>query len=288
MINRRFWVVFSVAALGFGGALVPGQVEATPTTELQPSCVEGEVKRLCEIPDQNGDCSLGVIRCEKGSWSPCVARYRKTAERCGLQPHDGLGAPTGDEDCDGLVDEFEPYNPAINCVMYMIDADGDGYGAIGESYDDDPVNGTYGCFCPGKSGAVPLKNGVPAKGKQNLDCGDCRGEGGKLVHPGVTDFFEGQSECLNDLGWKGGIYDYDCSGYEEREHLGINGCDFNESGGCSYSGSGYWAVSSTDDVPKCGTTGFQNTCQPFPQPLADHEKFCYLRSWVHPLPQMCR
>lgn len=288
MIQRRALGVLCAAWTGLWIWTHSGDAWAVSVQGAQRTCVEGEVKELCVLPKQQGDCSLGVIRCVDGRWSPCRARFRKLPERCGRQPTDGLGEATGDEDCDGAVDEFEPNNPAINCVTYMLDKDGDGYGAIGPSYDEDPVKATYGCFCPDQFGKVPLKFGVPAKGKQNLDCGDCSGKEGELVHPGVKDYFTTQSECLSELGWKGGAFDYNCSEEEEPQHLGIHGCDFDKTANCVFSGSGFWAVDTTDEIPACGKRGSQNSCQSWPQTLEGHEDFCYLRQWFHPVLQACR
>lgn len=246
------------------------------------ACSEGEVKELCAIPNQQGDCALGVIRCVQGQWSPCLPRFREIVERCGTQPNDVLGPATGDEDCDGLVDELAPH-PPINCEMYMIDADNDGYGAIGPSYAQDPKNATYGCFC--RDSGVPLDLAVPSNGRHNLDCGDCPGiEDSKLVHPGATNYYEKGSDCLDNLNWKGGKFDYNCNQQAERKHLGVHGCSFDENGSCNYAGSGFWR----GETPACGENGFQNSCMSWPQTLEGHQDFCFIRSWSHPMPQLCR
>lgn len=260
-----------------------------PQTKPKRSCNEGDVQRLCEIPEAQGDCALGVIRCVDGQWSECLPRFRQLQERCGAQPRDKFGLATGDEDCDGSVDELGP-TPPVNCQMYMLDADKDGYGAIGANYADNPMKATYGCFCPSSSGEVPLEFAVPSGGKHNLDCGDCpeHQDKGQLVHPGATEYHELPSECLSKTEWKGGTFDYNCSGESERQHLAIQGCSFDLSKLCGPSGSGYWSPNQVGNIPDCGQLGFFSSCVSWPQVLEGRYDFCYIRNNSHPTVQSCR
>lgn len=272
-----------------GPAFAPQDALGQGLSSSHKSCNEGEVQGLCTIPNAQGDCALGVIRCIKGQWSECLPRFRVLDERCGPQPQDEFGPATGDEDCDGEIDELGP-NPPINCKMYMLDADMDGFGAMGKNYAEDPSKATYGCFCPDASGKVPLAFAVPSNGKHNLDCGDCsriKGQG-HLVYPGATEYYELPSECLGSNNWDGGAYDYNCSGDEEAQFLGIQGCDFDISGFCAASGSGFWNQSHMGNIPECGERGSFSSCLAFPLPLEGREDFCYMRNNAHPQVQHCR
>lgn len=58
-------------------------------------CTAGTT-RTCPVPGQRGPCSVGLRRCEAGSWSACEATTYATPERCDNRL---------DDDCDGDIDE---------------------------------------------------------------------------------------------------------------------------------------------------------------------------------------
>lgn len=237
------------------------------------SCLVGEAEH-CELKGQRGDCAFGIRHCAMGRWGRCEQRFSKTLEHCGQPRKDQMGQAPGDEDCDGEVDEFEPRSIQSTCKIFMVDLDGDGYGAVGPSFEDDPESATWGCFCPSR---VLLPKAVPAgPNRHNKDCGDCPGESGKLVYPGNQKFYEKRSVCLAETGWPGGSYDYNCDNKEELRFLGVHGCEYNAKAECEHVGPGYWAKSGDEKDPACGTYGWRKSCKEY-DPV-DAEPFCVLRS----------
>lgn len=231
--------------------------------DLDCQCLDTKPAELCQVPGKLGDCSLGVRRCKAGRMTPCQSRFSKLQENCISQPPDEFGAPSGDEDCDGQVNELDPTGP-LNCTVYMLDEDEDRWGAIGPSYGEDPVNATHGCFCVLPPG---LSHFVPANGQANRDCGDCQHEG-HFAYPGASTFHEQPSSCLGVVRWAGGPFDYNCDGQQEKRYLGIDtrSCDYSEETKdldekeCVLVGEkkGHWFW---DEVPECGKEGATPHCK---------------------------
>lgn len=221
-------------------------------TDLQDSeceCLIGSNPQTCDLPGQ-GDCKLGKRSCEAGKWGACRPRFaRLTVERCGARS-DLFGKSTGDENCNGKIDELVPTEPS-GCKFYMVDQDQDGQGALGDSANA-PGNKevTFGCFCeqPAGTGWKRTDNRDAA----NLDCGDCDSD----VKDGQTDFFDSASTCLKQIYWKGGAFDYNCTSAEEVEHRGKLYCDFVDDE-CTRI-RGFWSV--LGDPPGCGETGMEGNC----------------------------
>lgn len=210
-------------------------------------CIDRD-QELCSLPGK-GDCSLGKRLCKSGKWAACEPRFARAAhETCGELQTDELGSAIGDEDCDGKVDNHPKLGPdPIHCQFYMIDRDGDGFGAIGANYRDNQVEYSYGCFCKGKA---PNKDMVIAFDETyNQDCGDCEVDG-ELVNPSVTEYFDEPSSCLASLAWTWGPYDYNCSEEEEQAHSSVATCEESEAGTC-IENAGHWSGS----VPYCGELG---------------------------------
>lgn len=211
-----------------------------------PDCeCRHEDQELCALPGK-GDCSLGKRTCNQGQWGACQPRFEAAKqESCGAPREDELGPAIGDEDCDGEIDN----NPAngldpIDCQPYMIDADQDGYGAIGENFSSGAKDYTFGCFCPGR---LPSKELVLAQpGKFNADCGDCE-DTGNLVNPSIRSFHEEPSDCLMQLNWEHGAYDYNCDKQEEQKYTTVATCEKKDSETCEAK-PGLWYLA----VPKCG------------------------------------
>lgn len=223
-------------------------------------CVDGTFEG-CFVPRVKGDCSLGQKLCEGGKAGPCLAIRKPTVERCGVAELDPFNRATGDEDCDGLVDEEDGPEPPEGCKVYHLDQDADTWGALGPSYIEDPLNATHGCFC--KSPPPELSALVLAMypDRVNGDCGDCV-EGGQLVKPTQSLFKSEASACLKSLNWPGGPYDYNCDGREELRfgavHQGSCEPTVHEGGECRWAegASGYWV----DQVRPCGVDGMKPRC----------------------------
>lgn len=214
-------------------------------------CIDQD-QELCSLPAK-GDCSLGKRVCKAGKWSACTPRFAPALrENCGQFQEDELGRALGDEDCDGKVDNHPLGGPApLNCEFYMIDADKDGFGAIGADYAENQVEFTYGCFCKGKAPNADLV--LASQGTHNQDCGDCKEEG-DLVNPAVTEYFDKPSSCLQAQAWDWGEFDYNCSKDQEFEHASVASCEENEEGSC-FGEAGYWSAS----IPGCGQLGRRGT-----------------------------
>lgn len=209
-------------------------------------CLEGQ-QELCKT-DKKGDCALGIRNCEQGQWGACQQRFtRQSHESCATPRIDAFGSAVGDEDCNGTVDD----NPAngldpIDCQMFMMDKDQDGWGAMGLNYNAAHASYTFGCFCPGR---LPSPQLVLAQAdRHNRDCGDCR-DGGARVHPGAKPYRIEGSACLQSLAWRGGQYDFDCSGHEEPEFPRLGECS--EKDGLCRETPGDWG----QRVPACGEQG---------------------------------
>lgn len=204
-------------------------------------CIDQSIER-CSLGGQ-GDCALGLKVCEKGRLSHCKSRFPKqSTEQCGTR-RDGresvLGAATGDENCNGQVDETDWASPRpTGCTLSMMDKDNDGWGAVGQDYakTTNPTKATWGCFC---------QNKAPAGWRQartdtmNRDCGDCV-DGGFEVKPDRSIVpQEEPSRCLESLDSET-PFDYNCSGKHERDpaQSGVFKCEYIEGRGCV--GTGYW------------------------------------------------
>lgn len=209
-------------------------------------CVNGD-EELCLLPAE-GDCKLGKRACARGQWLACAPRFeRLPREVCGLPRKDKFGQAIGDEDCDGKIDNNPgAFKDPIDCKMFMIDRDHDGFGAVGKPFIQAGLDYTHGCFCPNE---VPSPALVPGdKDTVNKDCGDCV-DGGVIVNPNTHAYFEKPSSCLEEVRWKGGAYDYNCDAYQEPKHHTIASCE--PEGNRCKSNSGYWHAS----VPACGESG---------------------------------
>lgn len=215
------------------------------------SCVDGDYP--CKLPGALGDCALGIQRCQGGTLSACKALYQAEAERCGSRQGDPFDRATGDENCNGAIDEQDGPQDLVGCELFVVDADGDGWGAMGPSFREQPERATYGCFCDGP----PAKRSdmvLARPGRENSDCGDCP-VGGKLVRPDQEEFFAERSSCLEQEGWKSGAYDYDCSQGEERRHVGkrqgqcAGDPSLGDECGWSKETTGFWKDAQT---PACG------------------------------------
>lgn len=255
----------------------PGETTSSVDTESSMTCPLGE-QEACVVEGALGDCALGIRSCgHSGKWSACEPRFEAAPERCGARQEDAHGAASGDENCDGQVDEVD----AQGCNVYMQDQDGDGWGAIGPSYAQDPENATHGCFCELPEALSHFKR---AEGQENRDCGDCE-EGGEFVHPEVFSYKQEPSACLEAQGnWAGGIYDYNCDGeveYEYSKQGTTTGCG-TEGGGCSYLGEGPWFTGR----PECGESDGQINC--VTQSPTPGKSVCTARQFSHRITQGCR
>ncbi len=124
-----------------------------------------EVGSPCDGPDADG-CVNGTYQCGSDLYSlVCVEAIVDLEEVCG----------GGDEDCDGTVDE----DGALGCTLYLLDADGDGYGV-----------GTPRCLCAPQGQWTAKAPG---------DCNDADAS----VHPGAAEVCDG--------------VDNDCDGYTDED-----------------------------------------------------------------------
>lgn len=212
---------------------------------LDCECLNNDPKQGCQLTG-SGDCTLGVKSCKNGAWTRCAPRFSRTRESCGKRT-DFLGPATGDEDCDGSIDEYLGGAP-LGCKNYIVDEDNDGYGAIGysaNSSSQSPI--TYGCFCNAPTIGHSWKPSY-AQDKINVDCGDCDSN----VVPDLGGFSAIESICLKSLNWRGGSFDFDCSESEQKRHPSMMVCK-NTGSGCVQQGNGYW--SDSEGVPACGESG---------------------------------
>lgn len=229
-------------------------------------CLDGQAIQ-CTLGEDRGDCSLGERRCSGGVYGACVALFEREPERCGRREPDAFGRATGDEDCDGQIDELIGDEPPLGCKIYLEDKDEDTWGAVGPSYQEDQKIATWGCFCSPPTGA--FAHFVPAwkRDRENTDCGECQ-VGGEFVHPGIFAVSEEPSACLMSIGWKGGPFDYNCDGKQEPFHQGIRQgqCqgDPESSRGCSWADDsiGFWL----GHEPNCGAFGLAPECLPKGEP----------------------
>lgn len=225
-------------------------------------CINGTQKK-CGLLGQRGDCALGARSCSNGRWSRCRPRFRVTQEACGQPRSDALGQATGDENCDGRIDESQNAPAPSGCSHYMLDADGDGWGAVGNSIHSPLGDYTYGCFCrsPGNNWRRYDPRSVSDKRKVAKDCGDCpdKRDEGWLVNPTKTEYFAEPSSCLQKVRWRGGAFDYNCSGREEPEHNSFApSCPDWANNNESCETTAYWMGS---EVPPCGSRGSALKCK---------------------------
>lgn len=203
-------------------------------------CLDGQ-NRVCSVAGRQGDCGLGSQRCSRGQFEAfCSPRFRVAREMCGAR-RDNFGQATGDEDCDGRVDESDVVTAEpTGCTYYFEDKDRDGYGATGQDIAVSQAGATYGCFCP-----TILRPGDWIRGTKNsanADCGDCV-SGGDLVKPGAK-AQSTPSSCLRELG-RPNLFDYNCDGSSTPEGLLGYSCAWN---GSDCVGRGYWH----SEAPECG------------------------------------
>lgn len=221
-------------------------------TDLEDSeceCLNNAPPSTCSLRGQ-GDCALGKRGCSNGRWGACQPRFPKLRqEACGTRK-DSFGQASGDEDCDGDVDELAPLAPT-GCTNYMVDEDNDGQGAMGDSANQRGArNPTHGCFCSKPSGGGWVR--ASGTGSVNADCGDCD----RNVRVGQTQFFPRPSQCLGQVSWSGGAFDYNCNRRAEQQHTGMAECGFVGTE-CKVV-RGYW--SDTRGVPKCGDQARAGLC----------------------------
>lgn len=251
--------------------------ESDSGTGATPECEAGQ-SQLCALESAKGDCALGVQICDGNLWSACTPRFAAQAELCGARPDDDFGPASGDEDCDGQIDETDAQARPKGCVFYMQDLDEDGWGAIGPSYQQDPEHATYGCFC----GEPPIGlKFLRSNGQHNRDCGDCADQGDK-VYPGSEQYYDEASSCLKERNWGGGTFDYNCNGqkdylFDARGEFGT--CDYNEQGACVRTGDGPWR----GGFPDCGEIGERPSCSRGP-----FGRSCGERGFVEGRTQYCR
>lgn len=224
---------------------------AADEADTQCDCNNNE-RKDCIIPGQRGDCQLGVNSCVNGRWGQCRARFRSVEEVCGtLTDAKGVGLRqrTGDEDCDGLIDEsdasnnFMPKDPLRQGRMYMLDEDGDGWGALGREGE------VIRRYCNSQQNRIPRGYRPLVRGRENSDCGDCPGTGMK-VNPGFSgEALAAPNACLREVGWGPGAFDYNCQRGEELQYTKLGTCSVDSLGpSCRISGDGHWSGS----VPQCG------------------------------------
>lgn len=205
-------------------------------------CIDGTVE-ACSLNGQ-GDCALGKRTCTSGRFSRCMARFPKMrSEQCGRRT-DGLesklGPAPGDENCNGQTDETDWSSPRPQgCTMYMVDKDGDGFGAKGEDLAraGDASRATYGCVC---SGNVPSGWTRAPRRAENSDCGDCVIGGSEVKPSRSVEPKDVPSRCLESLGYKP-TFDYNCSGGidEDPQQQGQFECTYDSARNRCVA-TGYW------------------------------------------------
>lgn len=224
-------------------------------------CLIGDSPVLCDVPGKLGDCGLGKRVCENGRWSECKQRFRRAKERCGKQGSDQFGPPTGDEDCDGQIDESGPDHFPEDCRFFIRDEDKDGFGAMGPSNLENPTKPAYGCYCKAPPRALGLDEASGAD-KVNADCGECDPEVPDIAYPSRK---AAGSSCLKRNGWPGGEFDYDCSGKSDLRYTGFSSvtCELHFEHGCQMkrpkegTPNGFWYIKPGEEkkVPGCGEYG---------------------------------
>ena len=130
-----------------------------------------EIGAACDLPDDPDKCFYGEWSCARVLVAdPAVPMGTTTGDTTGTgEPYCEGDEPSpetcssGDQDCDGLVDE----EGAVGCKVYFKDADGDSYGKAGD----------FKCLCT--AGAVPF---YTAQGT-TFDCDDSHAD----VHPGAEE-----------------------------------------------------------------------------------------------------
>lgn len=243
------------------------------------NCLNGQ-SRECQVGTRRGDCGLGYQRCVDGDFvSSCTPRFVATQEVCGTQ-RDKFGQATGDEDCDGQVDETDSRNPSPRgCTLYFEDKDGDGFGAMGGDLAQGRGGATYGCLC--ESAGVPSFWKRGPRGRENSDCGDCVNQG-DLVRPNNTGYYDKPSACLQELGNRK-AFDYNCDGKESPKHVGSIECTRSPLGECVQT-AGFW--SNDGGTPACGIKGLKGKCRPEPREKNGVE-VCLYASLIDPVMQSC-
>lgn len=219
------------------------------------SCNTGEV-RGCTIESAQGDCRLGSQYCKDGAWSEtCEPRFKPEPEICGIRTqsdNSSLPSPNGDEDCDGRRDEsdkennFNPGGPERLRNYYMIDDDRDGWGKMvgpGETKSD-----VARVYCKGRESDAPEKWVEARKEQLNRDCGDCEKSGDEVRPDYAGGYRESPNYCLRIVGWKGGQFDYNCSGKAEKQFEEQFRCDLSHTS-CLDTRREGWV---SDEVPRCG------------------------------------
>lgn len=255
-------------------------------------CINGR-RKGCRIFAAIGDCALGETQCNQGHWGRCTPRFPRMTEVCGTLTHSDdalLGKRTGDEDCDGKVDEsdvsndFMPGDPLREGQLYMLDEDGDGWGAIGRRKSD-----VYRRYCNSRIHEVPEGFVREIPGQAGKDCGDCPGTGA-IVNPGFSgDYQDRPNACLEKIRWRGGTYDYNCRGGEEKKFLATGVCSIETLGDqCRVPAGGVWdGVSSP---PACGErTAWLRPEDCEPGISDDGKEICRINSLVaHLNTQVCK
>lgn len=203
-------------------------------------CLNGRT-RVCSVPGRQGDCGLGSQRCVGGQFeSICRPRFRVAREQCGSRS-DSFGRATGDEDCDGRVDESDVVTvEPQGCSFYFEDKDRDGFGGTGNNIAVSQSGATFGCLCPATLKPSGWTRGP--RNKANVDCGDCV-NGGDLVRPGAGAHTT-PSACLRELN-RSDLFDYNCDGRGRTDRPAGYTCSWN---GSACVGKGYWDSGS----PACG------------------------------------
>lgn len=229
---------------------------AADLEDAKCTCLDGDT-RECSVLGELGDCRLGTQSCLDGRFERrCSARFEKATESCGVR-RDSWGSASGDEDCDGSIDESDRTTPEPkDCRYYFLDKDGDRFGAKGKNIALNALDATFGCVCDASQ--VPSSWKMGPKNKANVDCGDdCRKKGGELVFPGTTKYYDEPSECLEKLG-SPKPYDYNCDDKQTPSKQAGFRC---KREGASCVAAGYWK----SVAPVCGAKesyGLPEDCSP--------------------------